>query len=206
MTSAAIIPSLQSDALAREIERQLKDETDAVLASAERDARAVVAQARGTARRRVHEKIQELRREGERQLVRAAAQREADRRARAQRRAAQAIRDALPLLGEELDARWRDARSRRRWTDEVARLSGERLRPGSWLVEHPGDWSSVEQKEFEAKIGRKDGLAVSFKADHGLKSGLRVKADGAVLDATPRGLLADSRAIAAPLLGEIGEG
>lgn len=54
MTQASLIPSLQSDALAREIEQQLKDETSAVIATAERDARALIAQARAAARTRVH--------------------------------------------------------------------------------------------------------------------------------------------------------
>lgn len=204
--SASIIPSLQSDALAREIEQQLKDETDAVIAQAEREARAIVAQARVTARRRVREKIQELRREGVRQMTRASAQREAERRVRAQRRAAQAIRDAVPLLHEELQARWRDAQSRRQWTDAVARLAVQRLRPGSWLIEHPADWSTAEQKEFQTMIPCQDDLVVGFKADNDLTSGLRIKVDGAVLDATPRGLLPDDRAFAAPLLNEIEAG
>ena len=83
MTQANLIPSLQSDALAREIEQQLKDETGAVIATAERDARALIAQARAAARTRMHEAIQELRREGGRRLSGAKAQFETNERARA---------------------------------------------------------------------------------------------------------------------------
>ena len=50
MTPASLIPTLQSDALAREIEQQLKDETAAVIAGAKRDADALIAQARFAAR------------------------------------------------------------------------------------------------------------------------------------------------------------
>ena len=204
MNPANLIPSLQSHALAHEIERQLKNETGAVIAAAERDARAIITQARAAAQRRVHETIQELRREGARRLARANAQLETEPRARAQRQAAQAVSDALPLLREELDARWRDRQNRRQWTDAVARLCNQRLRPGAWQIEHPPDWSEPEQRDFTAVIGERDGVEISFKADSDLKSGLRINADQAVLDATPQGLLAESRTIAALILDEIG--
>lgn len=204
MTQANLIPSLQSDALAREIEQQLKDETGAVIATAERDARALIAQARAAARTRMHEAIQELRREGGRRLSGAKAQFETNERGRAQRQAAQAVRVALPLLREVLDARWRDERDRRHWTDGVARFCVMRLRPGAWLIEHPADWSEAEQRDFASTIGTPDGIDLSFKADDALSVGLRVKVDHAVLDATPQGLLADGRTIAALLLDAIG--
>jgi vacuolar-type H+-ATPase subunit H len=205
MSQVSLIPSLQFEALAREVERQLTNESSAVIAAAESDARAIIAQARAEARRRVHESIQELRREGARRLTRAKAQLEAEQRARAQRQAAQAVNDGFPLLREELEARWRDQQSRRQWTDAVARLCVLRLRPGAWLIEHPANWSGSEQRDFTATIGERDGVHITFKADGEIKSGLRIKADQAVLDATPQGLLADSRTIAALILDEIGQ-
>ncbi len=205
MNPANLIPSLQSHALAREVERQLKNETSAVIAAAESDADAIIAQARAAARRRVHEAIQELRREGARRLASAKAQFETEQRARAQRQAAQAVSNALPLLREELEARWRDRQNRGQWTDAVARLCVLRLRPGTWVIEHPANWSEPEQRDFMATIGEREGVEISFKADGEIKSGLRIKADQAVLDATPQGLLADSRTIAALILDEIGQ-
>jgi len=204
VTQASLIPSLQSDALAHEIEQQVKDEAGAVTATAERDAHALIAQARAAARTRMHEAIQELRREGGRRLSGARAQLETNQRARAQRQAAQAVSVALPLLREVLDARWRDELERRHWTDGVARCCLMRLRPGTWLVEHPADWSEAEQREFESTIGTRDGIDLRFRTDDALSVGLRVKADHAVLDATPHGLLADDRTVAALLLDAIG--
>ncbi len=205
MSQPSLIPSLQFEALAREVERQLNNETSAVIAAAESDARAIIAQARADARRRVHEAIQELRREGAHRLAGAKARLETEQRARAQRQAAQAVSDGFPLLREELDARWRERQSRRQWTDAVARLCTLRLRPGAWCVEHPPDWSEPEQRDFMATIGERAGVEISFKADCDLKSGLRIKADQAVFDATPQGLLADRRTIAATILDEIGQ-
>jgi len=204
MNEAIQIPAPQFEALARDVERQLKKETSAVIAAAEGDARAITARARAAARRRVHEAIQELRREGARRLAAARAQLETEHRARAQRQAAQAVSDGFPLLREELEARWRDRQNRRQWTDAVAQLCTLRLRPGAWCVEHPADWSGSEQRDFMATIGERNGVDISFKADGEIKSGLRIKADQAVFDATPQGLLADSRTVAALILDEIG--
>lgn len=204
MKQASLVPSLQSDALAREIEQQLKDEAGAVMAAAEHGARTTLAQARASARSLMHEAIGDLRREGARRLARARAQLETQRRAQAQRQAARAVGEALPLLRDMLDTRWRDPQGRRHWTDGVAQLCTTRLRPGAWLVEHPADWREPEQSAFAAAIGKSDAIDVSFKSDKELTAGLRIKADQALLDATPRGLLADTRAIVALLLEAIG--
>lgn len=204
MSPVSLIPSLQSDALVREIEQQLKNENGAIAANAKRDADAVMAQARAAARSQVHAAITELRAEGERRLTRAKAQLETKARARAQRQAAKAVNDALPLLREALNQRWRAKDSRKQWTDAVAALSARRLRPGAWLVEHPKDWSEQEQTQFIKAIG--DGAMVSFKARSDVSCGLRITSDQAVLDATRQGLLADSTTIAALLLDEIGGG
>jgi hypothetical protein len=203
MKPASLISSVQSDALTREIEQQLKDETGAVMTAAERDASATVAQARATARSRMHEAIADLRREGARRLARAKAQLETEERAQAQRRAAQAVSEALPLLRDAIAARWRDAPERKQWTEGVARLCRARLRNSFWLVEHPADWSEQEQQDFLASLGAGETAAVSFKPDSDLTAGLRIKADHALLDATPQGLLADGRTVAALLLDEI---
>jgi hypothetical protein len=205
MSQASLIPSLQFSALAREVERQLADETSAVIAVAENEARAIRARARAATRRRVHEAIEELRREGADRFAGAKVAIETELRARAQRQAAQSVVDGFLLLREELDACWLDPPSRRRWTDAVARLCPLRLRPGAWCVEHPADWSGPEQQGFTATIGERDGVEISFKAVGEIKSGLRVVADQAVLDATPQGLLADSRTIAALILDEFGQ-
>ena len=205
MNENSLIPTLQYEALAREVARQFDAECGAVIAAAQRDALTIVAQARAAARRRVHQAIVELRQEGANRLATAAAQCDTERRARIQRLAAQAVRDAEPLLEETLNARWRSADSRKQWSAAIARLCVLRLRPGCWRVVHPAGWSESEQREFVEMIGARDGGDIGFKADDAVKAGLRIEADGAVLDGTPPGLLADRRFVAAQILDEIGQ-
>ena len=201
MSPAGLIPALQSDALVREIERQLAEENRAIIEGAQRGAQNILAQARASARGQLHHAIEKLREEGERRLMRAKAQLETEARGRAQQQAAQAVRDALPLLREALDRRWREPESRQQWTAAVARLCADRLLPGAWRIEHPRDWSAAEQKQFAAATG--NGAQATFDAGD-IVAGLRISADQAVLDATPQGLLADTTTIAALLLDEIG--
>jgi hypothetical protein len=198
---ASLIPKLQSDALAREIEQQLKDETAAVMNGAERDAKVLLAQARLAARARLHAAIVELRKEGARRRARAEAQRDTVARQRAQHQAALAVGDAMPLLRDMLVERWRDAQARKQWTEALAKICPARLRPGAWTVEHPRDWSESERHEFAAALGGSQDIA--FQATDDIVAGLRIKSDQAVLDATPQGLLADRRGIAALLLDEL---
>jgi hypothetical protein len=201
MSPVSLIPSLQSDALAREIEQQLAQENNAIAAGAEREAHAIMAQARAAARAQVHAAIKELREEGARRLTRAKAQLDTELRARAQQQAAHAVRDAMPLLRDALDARWRDPDGRRFWSEAVARACADRLPPGAWRIEHPRDWNEPEQQQFLTAVGKP--VQARFEAAD-IAAGLRVGADQALLDATPRGLLADSTTIAAMLLDEIG--
>jgi F0F1-type ATP synthase membrane subunit b/b' len=200
MSPVSLIFSLQSNALAREIEQQLAQESGVIAAGAEREARAIMAQARAVTRAQVHAAIEKLREERARRLTRAKAQLDTELRVRAQQQAAQAVRDAMPLLREALNARWRDRDGRRLWSEAVARACADRLPPGAWRVEHPCDWNETEQQQFFTAIGKP--VQLRFAAAD-IAAGLRVSADQALLDATPQGLLVDSMMITALLLNEI---
>ena len=206
MSPTALIPSLQADALAREIEQQLKAEAGAARQAADREAEANLAQARRTARTRMREAIRQLRREGERQLVQAKAQLETQARAAQQRESARAVAEAMPLLLEAMAARWKDREARRHWVESVARLCATRLRHGRWTVTHPPDWSASERKTFTDLVNGGADVDLTFKADKKVGAGLKVAGDQAVLDATLAGLLADERIIAGLLLQAIDEG
>ncbi len=64
--------------------------------------------------------------------------------------------------------------------------------------------AAQEQQKFAEAIGGAD--EITFQADKDVSAGLRITADQATLDATPNGLLADTRTIAALLLDELTKG
>jgi F0F1-type ATP synthase membrane subunit b/b' len=202
----SLIAPLQADALTHEIERQLQDERNALIAAAQDEARGAIADARANARKRLHQAIGELRREGERRLTRAKAELETAARARQQQQASHALKAAWPLLRDALAARWHDSAARKLWTDSVAELCARRLRRGDWTVEHPADWTAQEQTGFAAAFADSGNIKLTFAAAPDLTAGLRIKADQAVLDASVAGLTHDGRAIAAMLLDELAHG
>ncbi|HVZ54263.1 MAG TPA: hypothetical protein VG986_20030, partial [Pseudolabrys sp.] len=157
-----------------------------------------------TARARLHDAIADLRREGDLRLARARAQRDAELRSEAQRQSARAVADAMPLLRAALDTRWHDKEARQQWIAAVAELAVKRLRRGGWQVVHAPDWSTEEQESFGKAIG--SAATITFQADTRVSAGLRIAADHATLDATPDGLTADARTIAALLLDELTKG
>ncbi len=201
-----LIAPAQTDALLKEIERQAKDEIRVIVDTAEREADTIVAQAHANVRRRMHDAIEQLRREGARRRSRAKAQVETEQRMRDQQHAVEAIDRAWPLLLEALAARWRDSAGRRVWTTSAARQARERLRHGTWIVQHPADWNADEQRDFRAALDAGDAAKITFTIDNEVTAGLRIRAEQATLDATPQGLLADQSAIAAMFLAEMGQG
>jgi vacuolar-type H+-ATPase subunit E/Vma4 len=202
LNPTSLIPAAQSDALLQEIEQQSREECRTLVSVAEHEAHAVVAQARATARKRMHEAIEGLRREGARRLARAEAQVETQARQRAQQSALDVISRAWPLLVEALRARWNDRDGRAAWISGAARHARDRLRANTWTVEHPVGWSADEQQLFSQALGGRE-VVVSFLAESSTSAGLRIKAGAATLDATAQGLLTDRSAVASMLLAEI---
>lgn len=204
MNKTNLIPAAQSEALLQELEQQTTEECRTVIATAERGADALVAQARSSARRRTHDVVEELRKEGIRRLARAKAKVETEARQRDQQFAVEVIQRAWPLLAEALAERWRDPATRSVWTDGAARCGRDQLNAEEWIVEHPADWRESEKQSFRNSCGT-GGDSITFVANSELAAGIKISAGEATLDATPQGLLADRSAVAALLLAEIGQ-
>ncbi len=204
MTRQDPTPQSQSDALVREIEEQCQAECRAIVEAAELESRAIVGDAFAAARRHVHEAFEDMRRDGERRLARAEAQIATELRVRDQARAAGNLRDGCPVLVNAVADRWSDPEARRYWAASLADEARLRLRPGAWIVEHPADWGADEQSAFLAHLGPECRAEVTFQKSDDFDTGLRIRANGAVLDATPERLLADKPAVQALLLAAIG--
>lgn len=205
-TPASLVPSLQADALAREIEQQLRSEAGELVTRARQQAQAAIAQARLDARARMHAAIADLRREGAALRARAQAQRDTQARARAQQQAHVLVRSALPMLAQLLQERWRDAPSRQRWIALAVQVAVARLRGDDWVVEHADDWDEAQRRQFADSARARPSVNITFATCGDLTAGLRIRADRAVLDATPAGLLADARTVAALLFDQIANG
>jgi hypothetical protein len=147
-----------------------------------------------------------MRQEGSRRLTRAEARRQTREQMLNNTRAAEAWRCALPLLEPALLQRWGNEAGRRLWLEAVARHAQARLLPGDWAVEHPLDFASEDRDRLLAFLKCAGGDDIVFAAAAGVRAGVRVRAEGAVLDATSDALLADRSAIESLLLADLSPG
>ncbi len=192
--------------LADEVRKEVESECREVLEAARREADEIVAHAFTYARARGHAAIDAMRQEGKRRLTRAEARRQTREQRFNDARAAEALQRALPLLEPAILQRWGDEAGRRLWLEAVARHAQARLLPGDWAVEHPLGFTSEDRDRLLAFLKCAGGDNIVFRASAGVKAGVRVRAEGAVLDGTSDALVADQSAIGSLLLAELSSG
>jgi hypothetical protein len=175
-----------------------------VIAQAERQAAATLSQARADARRRMREAFAEERARAAARVAAARAELQTRHRLHEQQQAAGWLAIGWQRLPQALRERWADAAARPQWVDAALQEAARVLAPGHWRIVHAPGWPAPERQALAAGVQAASGTAAEFVEDAALAAGLRVVADGNVVDATLGGLLADREAIGARLLGELG--
>jgi len=175
-----------------------------LIAQAERQAAATLAQARAEARRRLREAFAEERARAAARVAAARAELQTRHRLHEQQQAAGWLAVGWQRLPAALRQRWADAGARRQWADAALQEAARVLAPGRWRIVHAPGWPAPEREALAARLQAAAGTAAAFTEDAALGAGLRVVADGNVVDATLGGLVADREAIGARLLGELG--
>jgi hypothetical protein len=187
----ALLDLVEADR-ARQCARILGDERGraaALLSQVHADARARMRQAFGEQRA--------LRRE---RIAAAQARLATQRRLHEQQRTAALLRLAWDRLPGTLLALWRQAASRSAWTAHVIASARARMPGGPWHIAHAPDWPAAERQALAQKLAADSGVAPLFEPDTTVSAGLKVTANGNVIDGTHGGLLADRSAIEARLL------
>ena len=164
----------------------------ALLSQAHADARARMRQAFAEQRQRRHERIAE-----------AQARLATQRRLHAQQRHAALLQRMWLQLPEALLARWQQPAARVAWVAHVLTDARAHLPRGAWRIVHAPDWPPAEQQPHLPALTEASGSAPRFEADAAIRAGLKVVANGNVIDGTLDGLLADRAAIEASLLREL---
>lgn len=109
------------------------------------------------------------------------------------------------LLRDALVARWRTPAARTLWIDTVIEQALNRLRSTDWRIEHPGDWPVREREALQQRLAERLGAIPVFHSDTSLPAGIRVCADGTVVDGGCDGLLRDRVRIESRLLAIVRE-
>ncbi len=176
-----------------ELRAQVADQLGTLASGARAEARRLLRAATRDKRERVRERGRE-----------ALAQVDAQRRRRDFDVERRLIDEALAALPDALERRWRDATTRRAWWQSALQVAAARLVARDWRVEFAGALGEAERAALAAAVTA-CGARAEFVAGAG-RAGLAISAGASVVDATPKGLLADRPAIAARLLALLLQG
>jgi hypothetical protein len=204
MSETPSIVEVQLDELLRVVESYRDKSCTIIRERARAQAAEIVTQARHNARARMRTAIRQERARAQERIASTRAQLLTERRQRQQQTDKLLVERGWAKLNETLMRRWRDPDFRHLWIEALA-LQGFALLPvGSWRVEHPPGWDTGEM------LGLGDNSAAlplrqshTFVQDESITAGLRIEVDGACLDGTMEGLLANHASIEAQLLAEI---
>lgn len=194
----------QAQQLIGEIDAATAAEAAALLAAAQQDARAILADAHRVARARMGELVPRLRQERAAALAQQQARIEVEARRSEQVQAARLVAAGRRRLRQSLVARWSDPAARRQWLDAALTVAGRFLRRGNWLVEAAPGLSDEERGYLSQQADIDYASRLDWRQGETLDAGLRIVSEGAVLDATPAGLMANGHEIDAALLAELG--
>jgi vacuolar-type H+-ATPase subunit H len=207
MTRPEGIPAAQAERLLEVIETHRSQGCGEVLGQAREEARRLVRQAFREAHQRLHEGVQEQRVRSQEAVNDALARLQTRRRAWEQ----ETLRRLLDLGWQEvrhaLERRWQDSAARRLWCTGLLDQARHALFTTGhpWRVHHPTDWAEADRESLCIACSAYGGPTPLFAEDRTIAAGLRIEADGAVLDGTLEGLLYDRTAVEAMILAELEE-
>lgn len=190
----------QTQALLDLVAGDRRQKCDAILEGARAKANAFLAQAHADARGRMREAFREERERHDARVAAARANLQTRRRLALQQRAASFLAAAAMRLPDELACRWQSPGSRTAWVEAVVANAKPLLPRGAWHVSHAPDWPISERDAKTIELAAALGVAPTCGAIASIRAGLKIGADGNVVDGTLDGLLADRAEIGARLL------
>jgi hypothetical protein len=163
-------------------------------------AAALLAQAHADARVRMRQAFAEQRALRRERIAAALARLATQRRLHEQQRNAALLRLAWDRLPGALLALWQQAGPRAQWVAHVLASARARMPGGPWHIVHAPDWPAGEREALASTLADAPAAAPVFDGDAAIGAGLKITAQGNVIDGTLAGLLADRSAIEAGLL------
>lgn len=203
MTQPDSVLDAQMETLLALVEQHRAGRCAQALAQAEQRRHAVLAEAYGEARARMREAVLIERRRGQDKLDATRAQLDTRARQQQHRTALLLLQQGWELLDQAVLQRWKSAPQRRLWVCALLRQALRLLPRCTWVIEHPPGWDLAECAELHEALRSHCGSLPQLRANDQFDAGLRICAEGARLDGTLEGLLADREAIEAQLLAQL---
>jgi len=196
----------QTQALLDLVNADRRQKCDAILAEAQGRRSTALRQAHADARVLMRNAFREERLRRDTRVDAARANLETRRRLAEQRRAAALLADGWKRLPEELLRRWRNPDLRRRWVAAVVAGARNSLPATAWRIIHAPDWPAAERDAVRSELALTPGAECLFDENPRIRAGLRISANGNVVDGTQDGLLSDRAEIGSQLLRLLEEG
>jgi vacuolar-type H+-ATPase subunit E/Vma4 len=174
-----------------------------ILEAAQREADRLRREAHDEARRAMRRAFDAERHLARERIAAAQARLDTRRRAALQRRHAAMVAAALELLPGVLQRLWREPASRSAWIARTLDVARRALASGTWQVAHPRDLADADRSRLAATVEAVARSAPRLFADPILAAGIVVATDGARVDASLGGLLADREEIGGRLLARL---
>jgi hypothetical protein len=192
----------QVDALMALLEQSRNSLCSEVHEQAALEAAEIRRRARKLARGRVSKAANEERQRLEHEVRMVEAELETEHRRRGRQRDMALIEAGRKALAASLAARWGEPAQRRAWAEAALAEAGEVLLRRTWTLEHPAGWAAEERDQAIEFARAHCGAAVEAEPVDALEVGLRIRSEGALVDMSIPGLMANERTIEGELLAE----
>ncbi|MBF0272713.1 MAG: hypothetical protein HQL98_11695 [Magnetococcales bacterium] len=182
------------------IEQKRLTEHERILHQAQNEAAILIAEAHRKARARMRDMVNRERHVMEQALRRARSQEETERRNHALSVDNRHLEQARSALDQALLERWREPESRKLWITSTVERAMAFLPTGEWEIHHPSDldpseWQMVEKRLLESGLPKPQAVM-----DASLQAGMRLGCQGAWVDGSAAGVVANRLSIDAGLL------
>jgi hypothetical protein len=167
------------------------------------EAREIIKQAHARSRARLHRHIDALREKYRVRVSSAHAHNQTLLRQQHQKTDRAILDIAWPVLRKAMLALWKDPDSRRKWLHAAIASAVSRLREHGGRIEHPLIMSEEELKWMKQQFPHNIGKKPDFAACDDLEAGIRIIADGTVMDASLEGLLKQKTSIEATMIARV---
>lgn len=169
-------------------------------------AQAIIDQAYGRSRARLHSHVIALREKYRVRVSSARARNQTLLRQQHQKDNRAVLDVAWLMLRESMLEQWQAPKSRRGWLAAAIAQASTTLRGHGWHVEHPPGLDEDELKQIRRQLASVAGKGHKMAAKQDIEAGIRIISHGTVIDATLQGLLANRARIEAELIARIKRG
>ncbi len=164
----------------------------------------ITGQAYKRSRARLHRHVDELREKYRLKVTSATARNQTLLRQQHHKEERALLDVAWPMLRTAMMALWQQHETRCQWIESAIETGKQRLRQQGWRIEHPTNFSKADRQCIEQMLAGDEKPELSACDD--IEAGIRIRLEGAVIDATLDGLLRQKRAIEARMIARIKQG